>query len=56
MLIALGCSPKDSKMIAQAIMDFIHKGTPFVIGDENEYAKLKGISMKHGESLSQLKE
>lgn len=52
MLISLGCSVKDAAMITKAIMDFINKGTPFVIGDEEEYAKLRGISHKHSESLN----
>lgn len=54
MLISLGCSKTDAKSIAQAIMDFIQKGTPFHIGDDED--RLKGIAGKHGDNMSILKE
>lgn len=56
MLINLGCNNSDAKKIVRAIMDFINKGTPFLIGDEDELSKIKGVLGKHGDNLGALKD
>lgn len=53
MLVTLGCNYSDAQMIAKAIMDFINKGTPFMIGDEDELSRVRD---KHGDKMHALKE
>ncbi|KAL4479494.1 hypothetical protein ABPG72_011816 [Tetrahymena utriculariae] len=56
-LVNLGCTEDDARMIVDAIMNYIHKGTPFILGENmDDYAKLKNAQNKHNDNLKELKE